>query len=407
MKIIHTSDWHLGNRLMDSSRKDEFNAFIEHMLHIVAEEKPDALLLAGDVFDNTTPSDQIQQLYCDFLSRAHKAGCGTVIVTAGNHDGVTQLGVTRPLLELHHAHVVTNLTVETAADCLVEIPDEGDRPLGLVCAVPFLRVNEVSVKAAVDDEEGRKNSYVNGIKAVYDRVAELAAEWKAAHPGCPVIAMGHLAVGNVPTTDSTRQIIIVTGTLEAVQEGIFSPAFDYVALGHIHKGYGNGRIRYCGSPLAMGMDEAAHPHRVLVWEDGAVREIPVPEFTLFRTAQCANRAEVEKLIQSLAAEAGNQGKPVWLLLEYAATDITRTEIEELLKQHAAAIPVYRLKRLAGANENINDLGDSEASLHQLDPREVFARKLQKYVESSPMSEEDQKAVTARFESVFANISTNR
>ena len=394
---------------MDNSRKDEFNSFIQHMLHIVKEERPDALLLAGDVFDNATPSDQIQQLYCDFLSKAHAAGCGTIIVTAGNHDGVTQLGVTRPLLELHHAHVVTNLTVETAADCLVEIPGADGQPVGLVCAVPFLRVNEVSVKADVDDEEGRKSSYVNGIKAVYDRVAELAAKWKEAHPGCPVIAMGHLAVSNAPATDSTRQITIVTGTIEAVQEGIFSPVFDYVALGHIHKGYGDGRIRYCGSPLAMGMDEAAHPHRVLVWENGReepVREIPVPEFTLFRTAQCANRAEVVQLIQSLAAEAKDRGKPVWLQLEYAASDITRTEIDELLKQHADTIPVYHPKRMAGANETVNDLGDSAASLHQLDPREVFARKLQKYAETSPLGEEDQKAVTTLFESVFANISNN-
>lgn len=399
MKIIHTSDWHLGNRLMDSSRKDEFNSFIQHMLRIVEEEKPDALLLAGDVFDNATPSDQIQQLYCDFLSKAHAAGCGTVIVTAGNHDGVTQLGVTRPLLELHHAHVVTSLTVETAAECLVEIPDEGDRPLGLVCAVPFLRVNEVSVKAGVDDEEGRKNSYVNGIKAVYDHVAELAAEWKKAHPDCPVIAMGHLAVSNVPVTDSTRQITIVTGTLEAVQEGIFSPVFDYVALGHIHKGYGEGRIRYCGSPLAMGMDEAAHPHRVLVWEDGAVREIPVPEFTLFRTAQCANRAEVEALIQSLAAEAGDQGKPVWLQLEYAATDITRTEIEELLKQHADAIPVYRLKRMAANAGNPGDTIDGDVRLRQMSPNDVFKLKLKDFA----MEEEDRNKVAALFESVLSNI----
>ena len=396
MKIIHTSDWHLGNRLMDSSRKDEFNAFIHHMLHIVKKEKPDALLLAGDVFDNTTPSDQIQQLYCDFLSKAHAAGCGTVIVTAGNHDGVTQLGVTRPLLELHHAHVVTSLTVETAAECLVEIPDEGDRPLGLVCAVPFLRVNEVSVKAAVDDEEGRKNSYVNGIKAVYDRVAELAAEWKEAHPGCPVVAMGHLAVSNVPATDSTRRLI---GTVEAVQEGIFSPVFDYVALGHIHKGYGEGRIRYCGSPLAMGMDEAAHPHRVLVWEDGSVREIPVPEFTLFRTAQCANRAEVEALVQSLAAQSKDQGKPVWLQLEYSATDITRTEIEELLKQHAAAIPVYRLKRACDPAGNPGDTIDGDVRLRQMSPNDVFKLKLKDFA----LEEEDRNKVAALFESVLSNI----
>lgn len=396
MKIIHTSDWHLGNRLMDSSRKDEFNAFIQRMLHIVEEEKPDALLLAGDVFDNATPSDQIQQLYCDFLSKAHAAGCGTVIVTAGNHDGVTQLGVTRPLLELHHAHVVTNLTVETAADCLVEIPGADGQPLGLVCAVPFLRVNEVSVKAGVDDEEGRKNSYVNGIKAVYDRVAELAAEWKAAHPGCPVIAMGHLAVSNVPVTDSTRRLI---GTVEAVQEGIFSPVFDYVALGHIHKGYGEGRIRYCGSPLAMGMDEAAHPHRVLVWEDGAVREIPMPEFTLFRTAQCANRAEVEALIQSLAAQSEDQDKPVWLQMEYSATDITRTEIEELLKQHAAAIPVYRLRRMADPAGNPGDTIDGDVRLRQMSPNDVFKLKLKDFA----LEEDDRNKVAALFESVLSNI----
>lgn len=404
MKIIHTSDWHLGNRLMDHSRMEEFKQFLEFMLHTLEQEKPDALLVSGDIFDNTTPSEGVREMYCDFLSRAHGAGCGQVVITAGNHDGVTQLGVERPLLKRHHCHLVTSLRQENAADCLVELKDAAGTPQALVCAVPFLRVAEVSLRADADDEAGRSTSYVRGVAAVYARVAELAAEWKAAHPQCPVLAMGHLLLGGAETTPSTRNLTI--GNVEAVGRDVFSPVFDYVALGHIHRGYGDDRIRYCGSPLPMGMDEAAAPHRLLVWEDGAVRELPVPEFTLFRSVSCCGKEELGKTLDGLAAEAERTGKPVWLQLEYAGGDMTPQEVRDTAARREKHIPVC-LVRKTGIHATAAALMGRQESLHQLGPQVVFNARLDEYTQTHPMTDTDREELTKRFHDILSTVLSNK
>ena len=388
--------------MLDMSRREEYERFLEWLLGLLEQERPDALLVSGDIFDTSTPGEKTRELYCDFLSRADAAGCGQIIITAGNHDGVAQLEVSRPLLKRHHCTVVTRLSCDTAAECLAPIAGAGGELLGLVCAVPYLRPNEVSLPQ-VEDE--RQYSYVRGVAAVYERVAELAEEWKAAHPGLPVVAMGHLPVAGVEKSASVRSLI---GTLDVVEEGIFSPVFDYVALGHIHKPTQNTEARalYCGSPLAVGIDEAAYAHCVLLAELGAgerrVRAVEVPAPVRFVNAACHSRAELDALVTSLrAAEA----ERTWLSLEYHAADLSTAQLNERLREELPPerVPVIRAAHIRPRAVRSRSAAAQAERLSDYTPERVFCRRLDEFLEKSPEAEGRRGELLQLFNTVLSDI----
>lgn len=346
MKILHTSDWHLGNRMMNCSRTEEFSSFLLWLLNLMRKEKPDVLLISGDVFDTASPGDVSREMYCRFLSQADATGCRSVVITAGNHDGIAHLESARPLLKRHHCAVVTRLNAENAESCLIPITDDSHREIGLVCAVPFLRPNEVSLDAEEEDEEARKTAYTRGVAAVFERVGEWAEVWKRSHPGCPVVAMGHLPVQGVEKTASTRSPL---GTLDVVHEDIFPPVFDYVALGHIHKPSRRleSRILYCGSPLPMGVDEASEDRQVLIveWKEGVrcARAVAVPPFTRFPRAVCSNKEDLDDTLARLSKEAEDSDVPLWFSLTYAGGDLPYDELQEKVRQ---ALPTEKVPVIA-------------------------------------------------------------
>ena len=99
MKILHTSDWHLGRSLYDKKRYEEFYGFLEWLIEFIREEKIDALLVAGDVFDTTTPNNQVQEMYYRFLSEVSRTGCRHVVIIGGNHDSPSFLNAPRQVLK--------------------------------------------------------------------------------------------------------------------------------------------------------------------------------------------------------------------------------------------------------------------------------------------------------------------
>ncbi len=422
MKILHTSDWHLGNRLMEQSRQQEFAAFLNHVLCTLKEQQVDALLICGDVFDSTTPSDQARELYCDFLSRVDETGCRHTIITGGNHDSVQQLRVAAPLLARHHACVIPNLRVENAADCLIPLLDADGQPAALVAAVPFLRPSEVSRRVPAEDAEARRHAYVDGVADCYAAVAAAVRDWKAedsTRTALPVIAMGHLALGGASVTDSTRPAVI--GAVDAVSGSIFDPVFDYVALGHIHQpaSHGGGRLRYCGSPLPMGFDEAALPHEMLLLEISPGRcdviPLPVPRFALYEDAVCASAAEVDSLLARVkeAAEAPCRASaqaaplPVWLRLTYTGGDQSLKDLLASLGARAAECHLKNFRAMrpesslpaAAAEVNAGLL----PTLQDMEPRQLFARRLAEWGEEleCPPSEDDCAQLSALFAGIAA------
>lgn len=409
MKILHSSDWHLGNRMMERSRIDEFERFLSWMMVQIEQEKPDALLISGDIFDVSSPGETVRELFSDFLSRVDETGCHQVILTAGNHDGVAQLNSIKPLLKRYHVHLVATLSVESANDCLIPLFDNRGTEIGLVCAVPYLRPIDVSVAVPEDDNEGSDLSYIRGIEAVYKRVAELASEWKEKHPDLPVIAMGHLSVSGVETTSSTRRLI---GTLDVVNASIFSRVFDYVALGHIHKpsSMDQGRIQYCGSPLAMGIDETDYTHQIICWENGSVTQIPVPEMTLFRRFDLKSDEESPLIINEIKALYQKFQVPVWVLIEYVVATVNHvSSVRDQLNAINSDILQYRL---VAKREQMN--GESRASfspedrLTQYTPELLFERRLEEYEKNmgTPIEKQKRGKIVDLFKQIVSEISAD-
>ncbi len=266
MKFIHTSDWHLGKRLHQWDRTDEQLRFLEQLRDLAAAEKPDALVVAGDVFDGASPGSETGKMFVEGLLAIQEASPGMVAaVIAGNHDSCARLVVDEALWAHHGVRVVGRPAEDETGtarygDNLVEVPGKG-----WIAAVPYCAPR--NFPAPPDGNAGadrdRQSAYFAGLRAA----AEAASGGRL-----PVVLAAHLAVGR--ETDFTGQDRgAVIGGEECADPGSLGADWDYVALGHIHcpQFVKNGakRIRYCGTPMAMDFDEERHPHGADVVEIAA------------------------------------------------------------------------------------------------------------------------------------------
>ncbi len=134
MRFLHTSDWHIGKTLYGQRRYDEFAAFLDWLVQIVERERIDALLVPGDIFDTTTPSNRSMSLYYSFLSRISSSSCRHVVITAGNHDSPTFLDAPKELLRSMAIHVVGSVP-PTISDEVIILNDLQGEPEAIICAV--------------------------------------------------------------------------------------------------------------------------------------------------------------------------------------------------------------------------------------------------------------------------------
>lgn len=423
MLILHSSDWHLGNRLMDRNRLDEFRAFFDWLLELMSERRPDVLLISGDIFDSSTPGEKAQGLLYDFLSRADATGCRRIILTAGNHDSAAQLSKAAPLLPRYHATVVASLNRDDLLACRLPLCDEDGKRRATLYAVPFLRPADVALPVSPDDpRELRETAYTRGIAEVYATLACDAREQKKLYGGAS-IAMGHLSVLGTEMTASTRCLI---GTLESVGRDIFDPVFDYVALGHIHKPAApeEGRIHYCGSPLAMGLDEGSYRHRVL-WitvDDAGGIEVeaePVPIFTLAEQVEIADRQGFDALAEqlkhrALAANADcRRGSNIvpshWVLLRYSGGDLTQPELLERAEalREAAGLDHVLARRYSAEAVEASSEDEHKLSLSELTPEEVLRRRMAETAGTAPPDPERQERLLELFRSCLHELEAQR
>lgn len=259
IKILHTADWHLGRTLYGRKRYQEFEAFLDWLADTIQKNKVDVLLMAGDVFDTTAPSNRAQELYYRFLCRVAASCCRHVVLVAGNHDSPSFLNAPRELLRALHVHVVGNPSEDPADEVLI-LRDKQNMPELIVCAVPYLRDRDIRTAEAGESLEDKEQKLMDGIREHYTAVGA-CAEQKRPELGdaVPIIGMGHLftAGGTTLEGDGVRELYV--GSLAHVGAGVFPACFQYVALGHLHvpqKVGGRETIRYSGSPLPMGFGEA-------------------------------------------------------------------------------------------------------------------------------------------------------
>jgi exonuclease SbcD len=277
MRLLHTSDWHLGQSLHNFERHYEHQRFLDWLLDTITTEQADALLIAGDIFDNANPSSASQKQLYRFLQQAkERAPHLNLIVIAGNHDSPGRLEAPGPLLEVHGTRVIgavqRNAEGEIDIESLVlPLTGRGGAVEAWCLAVPFLRPGDVP---RIETEEGA-DPYLAGIALLYKQALELALSKR--QDGQAILAMGHChMVDGQMSNDSERRIVI--GGTEMLPAGIFDPAIVYAALGHLHLAQSVGKqqhIRYCGSPIPLSFAEVGYQHQILRIDiDGAaVREI--------------------------------------------------------------------------------------------------------------------------------------
>jgi exonuclease SbcD len=280
MKAIHTADWHIGQKFSGYDRYEEHAAFLNWLVLTIQEQEAEALIVAGDIFDSANPTPYAQEMYYTFLAKLSRiATLKDVVVVGGNHDNPNLLNAPQHILKALNIHVVGAVPTDIVEQCIV-LPT-GDTPKLVVAAVPFLRdkdIRQAYLGESLSDEENRLKQ---GIAKHYEQIAETIRHYRAQN--VPVLATGHLfAQGGQASEDSER--VIHVGTLGQVTADAFTDAFDYVALGHLHRHQivgGNEHIRYSGSPLPLSFTEADYSHQVLLLDfDGAttptIQSLAVP-----------------------------------------------------------------------------------------------------------------------------------
>ncbi|MBO1520126.1 exonuclease subunit SbcD [Oceanisphaera pacifica] len=380
MRILHTSDWHLGQHFMGKTRFAEHQAFLSWLVEQVQAQAVDAVLVAGDVFDTGTPPSYARELYNDFIVKLQQTGTQLVIL-GGNHDSVAMLNESRSLLGCLNVQVIPGVLADIEQQVLT-LTDRTGEPGAVLCAVPFIRAREVmsseSGQSASDKQYSLQAAIAQHYQQLFDRAQQQSQ--RAATP-LPIIATGHLTTVGASTSDSVREIYI--GTLDAFPASAFPPA-DYIALGHIHRPQkvgGQQHIRYCGSPLALSFDEVGQQKEVLLVDLAssgltAITPLPVPVFQPMARVK-GNLQEIGEAMRTLAAEHDEteQDLPVWLEVTVTEGDYLsdlQPRIEQLAEGLALEILSVRRQRTLQQDGLTAEAG---VTLSELTPQQVFSQRL--------------------------------
>jgi exonuclease SbcD len=377
LRVLHSSDWHLGRLLYGRRRYDEFAAFLDWTLEVIERERIDLLLIAGDLFDTTTPSNRAQSLYYRFLHRVAASSCRHVVIIGGNHDSPTFLNAPQPLLKALDVHVV-GAACDDPADEVLLLRDSAGEPEAIVCAVPYLRDRDIRASEAGESLEDKGRKLVEGIHAHYARVCAAGEELRQAlNPSLPLIGMGHLfaAGGQTLEGDGVRELYV--GSLAQVGRDCFPDCLDYVALGHLHVPQvvgGQAHIRYSGSPLPMGFGEAQQQKRLYrVDFEGRTPTISAIDIPCFQRLERL-RGDQAALADALARLADEQ-QSIWLEILYEGEAIAADLRQWLEAQvEGTALDILRVRNNRVIERVLSRSGEEE-TLDELSPQEVFARAL--------------------------------
>lgn len=381
MRILHTSDWHLGRSLYGRRRYAEASGFLEWLIKVIEDENIDALLVSGDIFDTTTPSNKAMSLYYNFLHAVSKGSCRHIVITGGNHDSPTFLDASKSLLLALNVHVIGAPTEHIESEALLLQTASGEPEL-LVCAVPYLRDRDLRTVEAGESWEDKDKKILEGIARHY-REVELAARQKMGESSIPLIIMGHLftAGGAFVEGDGMRELYV--GSLVHVPVSIF-PLVSYIALGHLHSPQtvgGRETIRYSGAPIPMGFGEAGKEKSVVIVDfssyttgqvpptnEPLVRLVPVPVFQ--RLEQIKGSLSVIKArLSALTA----LDESIWVEITYDDINIIanlRDELDSLIKE--SGVEILCIKDMRKPRE-LYSAPDTVETLDSLSQQDIFER----------------------------------
>jgi len=379
MRLLHTADWHLGHTLRDWPREWEHDQFLTWLLGTLEQERVDALLICGDVFDSTNPSAASQLQWYRFLARARRAMPDLqVVVVGGNHDAAGRLEAPNPILEALSIEIVGALPrpFDPATGRLGVPLRRGGEVRAWAAAVPFLR--PADLPPVRDDGV---DAMVEGVRRVYAGVVE-SIEARA-DPSQAVVALGHAYfVGGALSELSERKIL--GGNQHALPADIFGPRVAYAALGHLHlaqKIGGRDHVRYSGSPLPLSVTEATYHHQALLVDlEGPgvanIQSLPIPRATPVLRVPAAGALPLDEAVEALKRlDAPASARPeVWPFLD-VAVEVSKPEpalvrrVEDALA--GKGVRLVRVTRHGGSLAR--SLGEAlgATSLRDLTPEQVF------------------------------------
>lgn len=389
MKILHTSDWHLGHSLKGFDRHFEHQCFLDWLLVQLREQDVDALLISGDIFDNANPSAAAQKQLYRFLQAAREASPYLrVIMIAGNHDSPGRLEAPSPLLDLFDTTVVGQTGRQTdgqidLASLIVPLHDRNNVCRAWCLAVPFLRPGDVPRIDTGGD------SYLAGVTTLYQEALQQVLLKRQASEA--ILAMGHCHLdGGAVSADSERRIVV--GGLEALSAAMFDKHVAYAALGHLHLPQSVGGrewVRYSGSPLPLSFSEIDYPHQVVLLnlEGETVKSIDkllVPRAVdLLRVpSRPALLPEVLAQLHQWTAAEPDLPEDRWPYLEVrvlfdAPEPGARAEIESALAGKPVRLAGIDVSYTRGKHAADDDVVTMLGDLSQLQPEDVLQRHYQK------------------------------
>ena len=417
MRIIHTSDWHLGQYFYGKSRANEHQQFLNWLIAQVSNHDIDAIIVAGDIFDTSTPPSYAREMYFDFIAKLHLTQC-QLIILAGNHDSVAMLAESQAVLASLSTRVITQaIPVSIAEDELATVTSEASvdtkalsqqvfpltnadgQATAIICAIPFVRPRDIiksrAGQSARDKQQSLQQAISDHYQVLYQHAVKLAKLVKQEQGSAiPIIATGHLTALGVSVSDSKSDSVrdIYIGSLEAFPASAFPPA-DYIALGHIHRAQKIAKsehIRYCGSPIALSFDEAKQDKRVLMVEFQSgkldnVSDIIVPCFQplyMVKTSVDGIESSLKETLTEFEALQSKIDLPMavkaWLDIEIDngdhLSDLSQRVSELVVDMPFEVLLVRRCKK-ARQRRQAKLSGEDNSTLSELSLMEVFDSRL--------------------------------
>ncbi len=398
MKILHTSDWHIGKKLYKKDLEEDHIYFFNNLIKYIKSENVNSLIISGDIFDIAYPSNSSLKLYYGFLMKLLETNCKNVFIIGGNHDSVSTLEAPKEILKILNINIIGGMPLRPE-DLIFTVKYKNN---GVhICAVPYLRDSNIRKSVIRQTHTERKKALQTGIGEYYTTVADIVKKKKDKFP---VIVTGHLFMTGVSKSDSERDIHV--GNLDGIRLSNMPDIFDYWALGHIHRPQiinGKENIRYSGSPIPLSFSERNDKKQIIIITilENKISDIKPVEITPYRKLIkiTGTYNEVIRKIGHYKSKSAIKNRADILIIEenYDPSIVIRFEEYSKTVKNIEILnyKIHFKDRITGTD----DLFDKGLNLNELKVNDVFNKRLEK----EGISQENKKELMLAFNEVIEEI----
>lgn len=385
MRLIHLSDLHIGKRVNEFSMFEDQEYILKEILGIIDDEQPDGVIIAGDVYDKSVPSEEAVKLLDSFLTSLAKRKLQVYIIS-GNHDSAAKLAFASSLIDLSGIHispVYDSAQIAMIGDGLVRPYklEDGKGQMVNIYMLPF--VKPAMVRAVFPDEADYIKDYTDACRVA---VEHMDVDEKVTN-----ILVAHQFVTGAVRSESEENV----GGLDNVDVSVFD-SFDYVALGHIHGPQKVGRetVRYCGTPLKYSLSEANHTKSVTVVDIPENKKIEIRTVPLVPMHELR---EVKGIFDELMDRRNYEGTAVDDYLYVVLTD--EDDVPDALGKLRTVYPNVMKLGYDNTRTRVTQTIDDGAVLEGKKPIDLFGELYEKQ-NNQEMSDEQRSFVQDIIDSIW-------